>query len=287
MRPAFPGVISADAARRVNSASHGLRLACAVAALFAVAPALHVLSYIWSNSDYMGYGYLVPASSAGLWWVRRREIAGALRAGSPPADGALWVLAAVLFESLGLLADVGSVAGLGVPLVLGATAYAVGGAQFARALALPIGFLVFMVPPPGFLVDPLLASLKAFVTLVAVAVLQLAGFLVAAEGNRIFVPGHELFVANACAGLNSIVTLLPLGVVVATFLVRGTWRRAAVLASVVPLAMLGNVIRVVATAVLVTRFGVEYAEGGLHESFGVATFLLGTGALLGVARLVR
>ena len=108
-----------------------------------------------------------------------------------------------------------------------------------------------------------------------------------AQGNRIFVPGHELFVANACAGLNSIVTLLPLGVVVATFLVRGTWQRAAVLASVVPLAMLGNVIRVVATAVLVTRFGVEYAEGGLHESFGVATFLLGTGALLGVARLVR
>lgn len=287
MRPAFPRVFSADAERRVNSRVRLLRSACALAALFAIGPALRALSYIWSNTDYMGYGYLVPASSAALWWLERREVAQALGDGEPPADGALWVLGAVLFESLGLLADVGSIAGLGIPLVLGATAYAVGGARFARSLALPLGFLVFMVPPPGFLVDPLLASLKSLVTFVAVGVLQQAGFLVASEGNRIFVPGHELFVANACAGLNSIVTLLPLGVVIATFLVRGPWRRAAVLASVVPLAVLGNVIRVVATAVLVTRFGVEYAEGNLHESFGVATFLLGTAALLGVARLVR
>lgn len=264
-----------------------LRGACLALAAVAIAPALRVLSYIWSNSDYMGYGYLIPASALALLWLRRDEFASALRTAEPPANGAAWVLAAALVESLGLLSDVGSLAGLGIPLLLAATAYAVGGKRFARSVALPIGFLIFMLPPPGFLVDPMLSTLKSVVTHCAVAVLQVAGYSVASEGNRIFVPGHELFVANACAGLNSIVTLLPLSVVVATFLVRGAWRRAALLASVVPLAMIGNIARVVATAVLVSRFGIEYAEGNLHETFGVATFALGAVALLGLARLLR
>jgi len=264
-----------------------LRAACLAAALAAVGPGLRVLSYIWSNTDYMGYGYLIPGSAVVLAWLRRREIAAALERAAPPADGPLWVALAAALESLGLLSDVGSIAGIGVPLLLGATAYAVGGARLARALALPIGFLLFMIPPPGFLVDPLLGVLKSWVTLAAVAILQLGGALVSAQGNRIFVPGHELFVANACAGLNSIVTLLPLGVVVATFLVRTPARRALLVTSVVPLAMLGNIARVVATALLVSRLGSDYAQGSLHESFGVATFMLGATALLGVARLLR
>jgi exosortase len=268
-------------------AESGLRLACLALALAAIAPALRVLSYIWSNSEFMGYGYAIPASSLALLWLRRSEVREALARAEPAENGVRWVLAAALLESLGLLSDVGSVAGASVPLLLGATAYAVAGPRFARAVALPVGFLIFMVPPPGFLVDPLLLTLKSVVTATSVGALQLAGFSIAADGNRIFVPGHELFVANACAGLNSIVTLLPLAVVIATFLVEGAGRRALLLASVVPLAMLGNVLRVIATVVLVSRLGIAYAEGNLHESFGVATFLLGALALLGVARALR
>jgi exosortase len=256
-------------------------------AITSIVPGLLSLSYLWSNSELMGYGYLIPASALALLWLRRDEVSRALDSAEPPRGGAAWVLAAALVESLGLLADVGSLAGLGIPLLLGATAYAVGGTRLARALALPIGFLVFMIPPPAFLVDPMVNYLKSLVTVASVEIIRLTGVSVASQGNRIFIPGHELFVANACAGLNSIVTLLPLGVVVATFLVNGAWKRAALLASVVPLAMLGNILRVSVTAILVSRFGAEYAAGSLHESFGAATFALGTIALLGVARLLR
>jgi exosortase/archaeosortase family protein len=59
------------------------------------------------------------------------------------------------------------------------------------------------------------------------------------------------------------------------------------MASVVPLAMFGNMVRVIGTVLLVHNFGAEYAEGGLHESFGLMTSLLGTGALLLVARWIE
>ncbi len=57
--------------------------------------------------------------------------------------------------------------------------------------------------------------------------------------------------------------------------------------SVVPLAMLANVARIAITVSLVGAYGAEFAQGALHESFGLATFIGGTCALLLVARVVR
>ncbi len=108
-----------------------------------------------------------------------------------------------------------------------------------------------------------------------------------AEGNQILVPGYTLFVADACSGLKSIVTLVPIACIVAVFLSKGVWRRAAVIASVVPLAMGANIVRVVVTVQLVSYLGTDVAQGWLHDSFGVATYVAGTLALLGVARILR
>ena len=101
------------------------------------------------------------------------------------------------------------------------------------------------------------------------------------------IPGHTLFVADACSGLTAIVTLLPVGCVVAYFLARGWWRRLVVVASVVPLAMAANVVRVVATVMLVDTIGIQAAEGFLHESFGIFTYVVGTLFLVAFARVMR
>ncbi|MFI5314434.1 MAG: exosortase/archaeosortase family protein [Myxococcota bacterium] len=264
-----------------------LRAACVAALAAAVLPGLRMLSFIWDTSEYLGYGYLVPASSVALCFATRAQIRAALRQAEVPAWGAAWVLAAAAIESLGVLGDVATLAGVGVPLMFAATAYALGGEPLLRALRLPIAFLVFMVPPPDFLLDGALLALKSLVIQAAVALLQLGGAAVAAQGNRLFVPKHELFVANACSGLRSIVTLLPLAVVVATFAARGAWRRALILISVVPFAVLGNIARVITTVLLVSHWGDAYAQGTLHDGFGFATFGLGAVALVALARTVR
>ena len=186
-----------------------------------------------------------------------------------------------------VMGDVGFGAALGVPVVLAAAAYAIGGMPLLRPLGLPLVFLAFMVPPPHFLRYQLLFRLKLAVTQAAVSLLQFGGQTVAAEGNQILVPGHTLFVADACSGFTSIVTLLPLACIVAYFLSRGVWRRLLIVASVVPLAVGANVIRVIGTVLLVSSLGMEAAEGLLHESFGIATYVMGILFLLGVARVLR
>jgi exosortase len=264
-----------------------LRIACLVASLLASWPALRLLSYVWTNSDYLAHGYLIPLTSLGLVWLRRERIAGNLADARTPPWGPPLVLAAALLQAAAVLAGASTTAGIGIVSTLAATIYAVGGRRLFRTLLVPVAFLLLMVPPPIVLQDRLLFGLKGFVIHFSVAILQAAGYSVAATGNRLFVPGHELFVADACSGLTSIVTLLPLGVVVAYLLSHGLWRRLVIIGCVVPIALVANLARVVITVALVASHGIGYSEGLLHESFGMSTFLGGTVILLAIAKALR
>ncbi len=285
---------SAEHAVVADSASlppaRGVLILAAVALAFALAlnlPAIWGLSYLFQRVEFYGHGFLIPVVAAYLAYGARREIREALRQLRPPVWGPMIAVAAGTFEVLMLIGDVGFAAGLGIPLVLGAAFYGIGGWALLRPLALPLGFLVLMVPPPRFVIYELLFRLKLIVTDMAVWILQTGGAPVLGEGNRILVPGHTLFVSDACSGLTSIVTLLPVACILAYFMTWGIWRRALVVASVVPLTMAANVIRVIVTVQLVSVIGAEAAQGILHQSFGIATYALGTAALVGVARLLR
>ena len=258
-----------------------------LAALVVCLPALDLMSGIWNRTEYLAHGYAIPAVSVLFAYRRRTDLKRALTTPSAPALGPLAVMGAAAFEALAIIGDMGFVAGLGVPLLLAAVAYAVGGLALLRPLALPLGFLLLMVPPPRFLTYEILFRLKLAVTELSVRAMQLAGQTVASDGNQILLPGSTLFVADACSGLNSIVSLLPLACIVAYFLSHGVWRRVVVVASVVPLAVGANLVRVIVTLQLVDSRGVEYAQGLLHEAWGLTTFVAGTLALVGLARVLR
>jgi exosortase len=272
---------------RVDAVAALLAAACLGLALALCLPAIGGLGFVFERVEFYGHGYLVPIVAAYLAWGQRRAIARALREPRPPALGWLAVFAAATFEVLMLVGDVGFAAGLGISIVLAATAFAVGGTRLLRPLALPLGFLALMVPPPRFVLYELLPRVKLAVTHAAVWILQSADVTVLAEGNQILLPGRTLFVADACSGLTSVVTMLPIACVLAYFLTHGAWRRLAVVASVLPLAIGANVLRVVVTVLLVSHIGIDAAQGSLHESFGLATYVLGTLCLVGIARLLR
>lgn len=263
-----------------------LLLSCAIALALCV-PALLKLSFLWSGNQFYGHAWALPVTSVYIGWSHRARIERAIRDLRPPRFGFVIAFGAAAVEVLAVIGDVRVVAGLGIPALLASTAWALGGWPLLRPLLLPLGFLALMVPPPRFVLFGLLFRLKLFVTNVAVDWLHRTGVTVVAEGNKVILPEHTLFVADACSGLTSVVTLLPLSCIVAYFLTRGVWRRVLVVLSVFPLAIGANIIRVVVTVHLVSWLGGEAAQGLLHESFGLVTFTLGTLALIGVAKLLR
>lgn len=161
------------------------------------------------------------------------------------------------------------------------------GRQVFRILAFPLFFLFLMVPLPQSLVNTIAFPLQLIAAKSAVLSLQELGIPALVEGNIIHLAHTQLFVADACSGLRSLMALITLGVVFAHFFKRGVvWLQILLVLSTIPIAILVNSFRVGLTGYLAHHFGEEVATGAIHDFQGVITFGLAFLVLLGEGRLV-
>jgi exosortase len=119
--------------------------------------------------------------------------------------------------------------------------------------------------------------------------LQNGGVAIYREGNVMTLPDDKsLFVAEACSGITSLITLIPIGVFVAYFTEGRLSRRLVLIAAVLPIALAGNLLRVILTVLIAIHVDLETATSGpLHEWAGVGTYVIGCGCLLGIGALMR
>ncbi|MBW2271720.1 MAG: exosortase/archaeosortase family protein [Deltaproteobacteria bacterium] len=246
------------------------------------APAILAMSEVWSRYDYYSHGYLVPLVA--LWAASgQRAVLPTLPVRREPR--ALLVLGlALLVYLVGIAASIVSLQGLSFVVAVGAVVTLLKGVAWLRALLFPISYLIFMVPIPDPLLTPMITRLQMWVSLAGIGVLRFFNVPVYREGNVFELPGgDELFVAEACSGITSVVTLIPLAVFLAYFTERLLWRRMLLVLAVLPLAFAGNLLRVLITVLVAGRWGSEVAaKGAAHEWTGIATYILGCLALLGV-----
>ena len=255
------------------------------AVALAFAPALAALAERWIGAEYYQHGFLVPLVSLGIAHPLLR------RMGPPRREprALLGLAAAVAGLALGVATGSATLQGLALVAALSALVGHRWGAAGMRRLAFPLAFLLFMVPLPESWLFPVIVGLQGWVSVASVALLHAIGVAVAREGNVIrLANGDALFVAEACSGITSLVSLLPIGVLIARYTQDGLGRRLALVASVVPAALLCNGIRVVATVLAADRVGVERATSGpLHDSAGLLTssfavlLVIGFGAWIG------
>jgi exosortase len=257
-------------------------LALGLAAVFA--PAVFQLAGVWSSVEYYSHGFLVPVASG----LVAHGIARSRTALPRTSDwrGAVALGAALLAQAAGVLS--GSVALQGLALVgaLTGAVWALRGTQWLRALAFPLGFLLFMVPIPPTWLAPVVVQLLLFVTSAATRVLHFFGMPVLREGNVIELPsGESLFVAEACSGLTSLVTLLPIAVLIAWLApVAMRWKIALVVLSV-PIAMFANLLRVIGTSMGAVRWGVGIVTAEpAHTLIGLGVYAIACVALLALVR---
>jgi exosortase len=133
-------------------------------------------------------------------------------------------------------------------------------------------YLGFAVPPPQWALDQLTGPLKQFVSHVSTGVL--GAFLpVSREGVTIYVAQYQLLVEDACSGMNSLTGLTAISLFY-IYLLRGTSLRYSLLltAFVIPIAVAGNMARVMTLILLTYFFGDEVAQGFLHYTAGFFLF---------------
>lgn len=248
-------------------------------------PILQYMVQHWKHSPDYSHGFIVAPLAIYFAFERRKKLR------RTPIDPSWWGLLPLALGALSL-----TIGRLGVELmsmraafvftIIGLSLLLLGRPMF-KVLAFPLLFLFLMVPLPQSLVNVIAFPLQLFAADMAVQTLQFTGLPVLREGNIIHLPDTQLFVAQACSGLRSLMALGTLGVVFAYFF-RKTWTdRAILVASTIPIAVLVNAFRVGLTAFLTIKFGEEMAGGVVHTTEGFFTFGLAFGLLMLEARFLE
>lgn len=154
------------------------------------------------------------------------------------------------------------------------------GTAVLRHLWFPILYLAFLIPPPGWVIDWFTAPMKIWISTNAAELLQRFDYPIVQIGATLYVDQYQLLVEDACAGLNSIVSLTAIGLFYIYLLHRASWRYSLfLLAWIIPMAILANFVRVVALVLITYHGGDEMAQGFLHSTAGILMFIT---ALLGI-----
>ena len=239
----------------------------------------------WYKDENYSHGFLVPLIAGYFLWQRWPELK--TRVIKPDGLGLLVIILGLLQLLLGWLAtEYFTMRSSLIVLLAGLVLYWFGW-EILKAMALPLGFLIFMVPIPYIIYDMAAFPLKLFVTKVSVAFLQMMGVVVMREGNIIIFPTTTLEVADACSGIRSLISLLALAVAYAFFVQTSTCRRWVIIVSAVPIAIATNALRVIGTGFLAQWWGAKAAEGFFHEFAGMVVFVLAMALLVTVGALVK
>ena len=152
----------------------------------------------------------------------------------------------------------------------------------------PFFFMLFMVPLPLPLVTTLTMPMKMAVSYVTEHLLFLAGYPIARTGVILQIGQYQLLVADACAGLQTLLTLEALGLFYLN-LVRHTspFRNIVLALLIVPISFTANVIRVMTLTLITYYFGDAAGQGFLHGFAGMVLFISALLLILAVDSLLQ
>lgn len=239
----------------------------------------------WATNDDYSYGYLIPFVSAYLFWDMRDKAKGLI---FKPAWAVLPVLLLFTLVSVyGVLGSSGNIARPAVPVMFMLIfAFAFGLEAFKR-FALPLGFLVFIVPLPAILDRTLGVFLKSVSSQLGGLLIRMSGMSVHVSGNVIDLGVTQLQVVDACSGLRFVFPLLALGIIYAYFFEKVRWKQLICVIATVPIAIVTNGLRIGITAILTHYIGPEMAEGFFHDFSGWAIFMVAFVFLFALGRVLR
>ena len=242
---------------------------------------------IWSSDEQM-HGPIVLGIS--LWLMYRNW--GAMEQAAKGKAGCAWgwpifvfgLLLYVLGRSQEIMSfEAGSAIWLLTGLVLLGR-----GTNALKAQWFALFFMLFMVPLPAAVVDTVTLPMKTAVSYVAEHVLFWAGYPISRTGVILQIGQYMLLVADACAGLHTLLSLEALGLLYLN-LVRhdSPFRNAGLAIMIVPISFTANVIRVMSLTLITYHFGDAAGQGFLHKFAGVVLFLSALLLIIGLDSLLQ
>jgi exosortase len=245
-------------------------MAAFAAAALLYAPVATGLARQWYDDPTSSHGIVLIAAVA--WLVRRQWPALGALPTAPSNLGFAALTCTLLVYIAGTLAGELFLLRVSAVASLGAVVLALYGTGHLRLLAAPLALALLAIPLPASVVTSLTLPLQLTASQIAEGLLHATHIDVVRDGNLLALSSVTLEVNDACSGLRSIVSL---GSLIAVFAATGGIRgghAAALLVLTMPVAIIGNSLRVWFAGVLAETVGPWTARGLVHDVNGYLAF---------------
>jgi exosortase len=235
--------------------------------------------FAWMYDSYVSpiaeeqHGLLIPfIVMIFFWWKRKELVARPLGFWWP---GMILVLGGLLVHMIGFMAQEAKFSLIAFLIGLYGLTGMAWGKNWLKASFFPFFLLVFCIPA-GDTANWLTLRLRLLVSWIVyiIAHLGLAPDLIR-DGTQLYDAQHTFAyeVAAACSGIHSLVALLALTTIYGFVTFKSPWKRAILIVSALPLAVLGNVVRLCFTIFVAETFG-QSAGKAVETKFGFITLLV-------------
>jgi exosortase C (VPDSG-CTERM-specific) len=231
------------------------------------------------GSELYSHIVLVPFIAVYLAWLKRKELV------STPQPNLRWASVCIM-AAVALLVGCWACGGKkweaedylalmtgSFLLLVTASCFALPGSRWMRVLAFPAGFLVFALPFPSVVRAGIETLLQHGSAEAAFILFKLTGMPVFRQGTQFHLPGFSMEVAPQCSGIHSSLVLFITALLAGYLLLRSNGARAALVALVIPLAMLRNGIRICVLGHLCVGVNPDWINSDLHRRGGPIFFV--------------
>ncbi len=261
----------------------------------------HSLRSLWAYEQWQHCWLVLPVVGI-ILYAQRKQLARLT------AQGTIWGLVVLIVAFaiywMGYRVENYYVGFLSIHLIIGGLILWLGGWNWLGAVAFAYGFLVF-VWPLYFLEGSITFPLRMIMAKASAGVLNLLGIPVVVHGTGLMSASEPLLglqpgerfridVADPCSGIRSLFALMMVAALYGHFMLKTWWQKAILFTASIPLAMLGNLVRILMLTFGIVTLGPEIALGKdpledpswFHMLAGYLVFAVALGGMIVTALLL-
>jgi exosortase B len=242
---------------------------------------------VWNRDD-TAHGPMILVLSLWLMYRKRSEMLAVARDNTSSLAGWALLVFGLLLFIVGRSQQILALEFSSLITVMAAILLLKFGAASLRVYWFPFFFLLFMIPLPSALVAMLTMPMKMAVSYVSEHVLFWAGYPIARSGVILQIGQYQLLVADACAGLQTLLALESLGLLYLNVVRHtSTIRNIGLALLIIPISFTANVLRVVALTLITYYWGDAAGQGFLHGFAGMVLFISALILIISVDSLLQ
>lgn len=221
----------------------------------------------WINNPYYSHGIIVPIISGYIIWRMKKELISTHRKESQ--KGLIIFIIGLVLQTISVIYSIRFLSGLSLIIVIFGVISYLYGWELINKIKFPISFLLLAVPLP--FVDIVAPPVQILSTVASSNIANMLGIPTEMDGLLLKTNAGIFEVALECSGLRSIISLLTLSIIYASILEGGILMKSTIVLSSIPLAIIGNVLRITSILDVANVYGKDVAINYFH---GISNLLL-------------